>query len=132
MAAPATKLLKDLEPLAAPQRRRAIAGTALRLRGTPEFDALLSDLGARGHYERVLAGQLATIAADRAHLLAQLDSAEAEFGCRALAGLVRVGVAPAELVTGCRDFRTVSGARCIERSGVVRRARIWPMRYCPR
>ncbi|MEU0876305.1 hypothetical protein [Nocardia brasiliensis] len=104
MAAPATKLLKDLEPLAAPQRRRAIAGTALRLRGTPELGALLSDLGARGHYERVLAGQLATIAADRAHLLAQLDSAEAEFGCRALAGLVRVGVAPAELVARVSRF----------------------------
>lgn len=98
MAAPATKLLKDLEPLSAPQRRRAIAAAALRLTGTPELGALLGDLAGRGHYERVLAVQLATIAADRTFLLTQLDSAETEFACRALAGLVRIGVDPADLV----------------------------------
>ncbi|WP_194834778.1 hypothetical protein [Nocardia sp. XZ_19_369] len=98
MAAPATKLVKDLEPLSAPQRRRALATVALRLAGTAELRALLTDLAGRGHYERVLSIHLAAIAADRDHLVGQVDSAEQEFVSRAIVALVRIGVEPPVLV----------------------------------
>ncbi|MFI6045664.1 hypothetical protein ACIA8C_28825 [Nocardia sp. NPDC051321] len=94
MAAPATKLVKDIEPLSAPQRRRAIAAVALRLAGTAELGALLTDLAGRGRYERVLSIHLAAIAADREHLVGQLDSAGQEFVSRAVVALVRLGVPP--------------------------------------
>ncbi|PXX63953.1 hypothetical protein DFR70_105135 [Nocardia tenerifensis] len=98
MAAPATKLVKDIEPLSAPQRRRALATVALRLAGTPDLRALLADLAGRGRYERILAMHLAAIAADREHLVSQLDSPEQEFVSRAVVALVRTGVEPAALV----------------------------------
>ncbi|MFI6168294.1 hypothetical protein ACIBCN_16045 [Nocardia sp. NPDC051052] len=98
MAAPATKLVKDIEPLSAPQRRRAIAAVALRLAGTAELGALLTDLAGRGRYERVLSIHLAAIAVDREHLVGQLDSTGQEFVSRAVVALVRLGVQPEVLV----------------------------------
>ncbi|WP_405165872.1 hypothetical protein OG203_12770 [Nocardia sp. NBC_01499] len=98
MAAPATKLVKDIEPLSAPQRRRAIATVALRLAGTPDLGALLADLARRDRYERILSIQLAAIAADRNHLVAQVDSMGQEFVSRAVVALVRIGVEPGVLV----------------------------------
>ncbi|MEV6554849.1 hypothetical protein AB0M22_03945 [Nocardia sp. NPDC051756] len=98
MASPATKLVKDIEPLSAPQRRRAIAAVALRLAGTAELTALLTDLAGRGRYERVLSIHLAAIAAERDHLVGQLDSSGQEFVSRAVVALVRLGVEPRLLV----------------------------------
>ncbi|MFD6156670.1 hypothetical protein ACFWF7_19045 [Nocardia sp. NPDC060256] len=98
MAAPATKLVKDIEPLSAPQRRRAIATVALRLAGTAELGALLTDLAGRGRYERILSIHLASIATDREHLVGQLDSPGQEFVSRAVVALVRLGVEPRVLV----------------------------------
>ncbi|WP_433656757.1 hypothetical protein ACQPW1_35940 [Nocardia sp. CA-128927] len=98
MASPATKLVKDIEPLSAPQRRRAIAAVALRMAGTAELSALLTDLAGRGRYERILSIHLAAIAADREHLLGQLDSTGQEFVARAVVALVRIGVEPQLLI----------------------------------
>lgn len=98
MASAATKLVKDIEPLSAPQRRRAIATTALRLAGTADLGALLAELAERGRYERIISIHLAAIAADRDHLVGQLDSAGQEFVSRAVVALVRIGVEPEVLV----------------------------------
>ncbi|MFG1795407.1 hypothetical protein [Nocardia sp. NPDC049149] len=98
MASPATKLLKDIEPLSAPQRRRAIAAVAVQLAGTAELGPLLTELAARGRYERIISIHLAAIAGDRDHLLAQLDSVGQEFVSRAAVALIRVGAEPQVLV----------------------------------
>ncbi|MFI6363739.1 hypothetical protein ACIBG0_13440 [Nocardia sp. NPDC050630] len=94
----ATKLLRDIEALPAPERQRAIAAGALRLVGTPGLGQLLADLSARGYYERVIAIRMAAIIADHAHLLVELDSDGPEFGTRAIVGLVRTGVEPEVLI----------------------------------
>ncbi|WP_433759971.1 hypothetical protein [Nocardia sp. CA-135398] len=96
--AQATKLLRDIEPLTAPERQHAIAAGALRLAGTPELGQLLADLAGRGYYERVIAIRMAAVVADHEHLLAELDSGGPEFGTRAVVGLVRTGVEPAVLI----------------------------------
>ncbi|MEV5835955.1 hypothetical protein [Nocardia sp. NPDC052112] len=98
MAVQATKLLRDIEPLTAPERQHAIAAGALRLAGTPELGQILADLAERGYYERVIAIRMAAIVAEHEHLLTELDSGGPEFGTRAVVGLVRTGVEPEVLI----------------------------------
>ncbi|MEV0246033.1 hypothetical protein AB0H76_05525 [Nocardia sp. NPDC050712] len=89
MAASATKLLKEIEPLPVSARRHAMAATALRLRGTPELTGLLADLSERGHYEQVLALHLAAVADEREFLLSRLDAESPELAARAMNALIR-------------------------------------------
>ncbi|WP_062992826.1 hypothetical protein [Nocardia anaemiae] len=96
--AQAAKLLRDIEPLTAPERQHAIAAGALRLAGTPELGQLLADLAGRGYYERVIAIRMAAVVADHGHMLAELDSGGPEFGTRAVVGLVRTGIEPEALI----------------------------------
>ncbi|MFX0576721.1 hypothetical protein [Nocardia nepalensis] len=98
MASQATKLLRDIEPLAAPDRQHAIAAGALRLAGTPEFGELLAELAGRDYYERVIAIRMAAVVAEHEHLLAELDSGGPEFGSRAVVALVRTDVEPEALI----------------------------------
>ncbi|WP_194814522.1 hypothetical protein [Nocardia sp. XZ_19_385] len=89
MASTATKLLKEIEALSVPARRRAVATCALRLRGTGELTGLLAELTERGHYEQVLAIHLAVVAGEREFLLRRLDSESPELAARAVNALVR-------------------------------------------
>ncbi|WP_433683738.1 HEAT repeat domain-containing protein [Nocardia sp. CA-119907] len=98
MAAQAAKLLRDIEPLAAPDRQRAIAAGALWLAGSPEFGPLLAEFAGRGYYERVIAIRMASVAAEHEHLVVELDSVEPEFAARAVVALVRSGVDPEVLI----------------------------------
>ncbi|MFC9896139.1 hypothetical protein ACFVMC_20830 [Nocardia sp. NPDC127579] len=98
MASTATKLLKEIEPLAAPARQHAVAVCALRLRGTAELTGLLAELAAGGHYERLLAGRMATVANESDFLLRQLDSPAPELAARAVHALVRARIEPDALL----------------------------------
>ncbi|XVQ15295.1 hypothetical protein ACQP1W_23045 [Spirillospora sp. CA-255316] len=68
----ADQLLTGVEPLPYPRRMRALALHARRLAGTPELAALLSELAARGPYERRTALHMAMAARDLDHIAAVL------------------------------------------------------------
>ncbi|MEV0292888.1 hypothetical protein [Nocardia sp. NPDC050710] len=98
MASAATQLLKEIEPLSAPDRRRAIATCALRLAGTPALGNLLAELSEADRYERIVAVQVAAVAGETDYLLGQLDSGAPEFAARAVVALIRSGIDPEGLI----------------------------------
>ena len=64
----ASRLLRELDPLAAPDRSRYVALVGQRCAGDPHLPALLDDLAGRGRFERGLAVAIAAAARDVAFL----------------------------------------------------------------
>ncbi|GAA2439193.1 hypothetical protein GCM10010191_63150 [Actinomadura vinacea] len=80
----ADALLAGVEPLPYPLRMRELALHARRLAGTPELAALLSELFARGRYERRTALHMAMAARDLGHVAAALAGPDMELRRAAL------------------------------------------------
>lgn len=69
-------LLRRVDPLAAPARRRVLADTARALAGSPELAVLLAELDAVPGPPRAWAAMMAVIAGDDTHLRRTLVSAD--------------------------------------------------------
>ncbi|WP_410616570.1 hypothetical protein [Amycolatopsis sp. lyj-109] len=84
-------LLARIDPMAAPERRRVLAGTARALAGSPELTALLAELDAVPGLPRAWAATMAVIAGDDAHLRHCLAAADARIAGLAMNHCARRG-----------------------------------------
>jgi hypothetical protein len=94
---PASRLLRQLDPLPFPGRQRLLARTARQLATTSDLDVLLDELSAQDRFGRLTALQLAAIAGHQLHVRRCLDSEHIAEVRRAVPLAVRMGVAASEL-----------------------------------
>jgi hypothetical protein len=85
-------LLTRIDPLAAPARRRVLAGTARALAGSPELTALLAELDAVPGLPRAWAATMAVIAGDDTHLRRSLVATDARVAGLAMNHCARHGL----------------------------------------
>ncbi|MGC4941866.1 HEAT repeat domain-containing protein [Kribbella sp. DT2] len=83
----AADLLRSIDPLPYGERVRAIAEQALRLRGTPALDELLTDLAAGPADHRVIGLHIAQITGDAAYVTRLLHDPEPTVQSQALAAV---------------------------------------------
>ncbi|KAA0022027.1 hypothetical protein [Antrihabitans cavernicola] len=94
MESAATALLSHVERISAPARERELALTAHSAAGTPELDALLSELSSRGRYEVNIAIGMARVAGTAEYLRAMLDSHDQEVLARSIAAWLHLDLEP--------------------------------------
>ncbi|MGH3734145.1 MAG: hypothetical protein ACRDT6_00710 [Micromonosporaceae bacterium] len=113
----ADALIKQVEPLAAPERAAQLAQIA-RIGGDGTH-RLLAELGRRGAYERGLAVSMAAVARDEAHLRGAVEDPSPRVRAGAVSAVVSLGIAPdvvVELIrTGSREQRRAAYRRLRQR-----------------
>ncbi|MFC5184232.1 HEAT repeat domain-containing protein [Actinomadura harenae] len=108
-------LLLDIEPLAYPRRMRVLALHARRLAGTPELDALIADLSARGRHGRRTALHMAMAARDLDHVAELLAGPDLELRKAALRA-VRTLPVPDDAVARALDDAPTDLRRSVYRT----------------
>jgi hypothetical protein len=97
VATPASRLLRQLDPLPFPARQRLLARTARSVGTTGGLEPLLDELSTQDSYGRLIALQLAGIARHVGYVRGGLDSTDVSLVLRAAPLAVRLGLPVAEL-----------------------------------
>ncbi|HEY7484732.1 MAG TPA: hypothetical protein VH912_09765 [Streptosporangiaceae bacterium] len=99
----AGQLLRDIEPLAYPERCRRLALYGREHAGADELTELLRALGERGHYEHFVALAIAAAAADAAHIERAMRDENPEVAAHAVELAARLGLPAAAFEDVVRD-----------------------------
>ncbi len=104
MALTAARLLADIDRLPHPARTRTLVGTALRLSGTTELDALLTGLYAEGPWAQQVSLRMASVAGHLPHVRRCLDDGPVALQLQAVGPAVRLDIGQDHLLARLPDL----------------------------